>query len=67
MQTGYIKAAGFLAATLLLGGLAAAQNPDCPAPIGIPRPAACQETVLVFVTQAAFQGNFGGLSGADAL
>ena len=43
-----------------------AQDPDCPAAIGVARPAACQETVLVFVTQAAFQGNFGGLAGADA-
>ena len=66
MQTGWIKAAGFLAATLLLGGLATAQDADCPAAVGVARPAACQETVLVFVTRAAFQGNFGGLAGADA-
>ena len=47
-------------------GLAMAQDPDCPAAIGVARPAACQETVFVFVTRAAFQGNFGGLAGADA-
>ena len=47
-------------------GAAVAQEADCPVAIGIPRPAACQETVLVFVTQGAFQGNFGGLAGADA-
>ena len=66
MQTGWIKAAGFLAATLLLGGLAATQDADCPTAVGVARPTACQETVLVFVTRAAFQGNFGGLAGADA-
>ena len=66
MRSGWIKAAGFLATTLLLGGLAAAQDVDCPAAVGVARPTACQETVLVFVTRAAFQGNFGGLAGADA-
>ena len=67
MQGGWLKTAGFLAATLLFGGLAAAQNPGCPAAeIGVARPVACQETVLVFVTRAAFQGHFGGLAGADA-
>ena len=65
MKASWIKAAGFLT-TLLLGGLAAAQDPDCLSAIGVARPAACQETVLVFVTRAAFQGNFGGLAGADA-
>ena len=67
MQAGWIKAAGFLAATLLLGGAAVAQDADCAAAaVGVARPAACQETVLVFVTRAAFQGDFGGLAGADA-
>ena len=56
----------FLAAALLLGGFAAAQDADCPAAVGAARPPACQETVLVFVTRDAFQGNFGGLAGADA-
>ena len=66
MQGGWTKAAGFLAAALLLGGAAMAQAPDCPADaVGVARPAACQETVLVFVTRAAFQGNFDGLAGAE--
>ena len=67
MKPGWIKKAAFWAVTLLLGGVVAAQAPDCPAAeIGVARPAVCQETVLVFVTRAAFQGNFGGLAGADA-
>ena len=58
---------GILPALLLICGAVAAQDTDCTtAEIGIARPAACQETVLVFVTKAAFQGNFGGLAGADA-
>lgn len=56
-----------MAAMVLLGGVAAAQDPDCAAAaIGVARPQACQDTVVIFVTQAAFQGNFGGLAGADA-
>ena len=66
MKPEWTKKAVFWAATLLLGGLAAAQDADCPAAVGVARPTACQETVLVFVTRAAFQGNFGGLAGADA-
>ena len=57
----------FMAALPLLCGAAVAQDADCAAAaVGVARPAACQETVLVFVTRAAFQGNFGGLAGADA-
>ena len=67
MQADWIKTTGFLAAMFLLFGTALAQDPDCTVvEIDIPRPAVCQSTVLVFVTQAAFQGNFGGLAGADA-
>lgn len=52
---------------LHIGGTAAAQDAECnKAEIGVARPAVCQETVVVFVTKAAFQGNFGGLAGADA-
>ena len=51
---------------LLLCGMVAAQDTDCKkAWIGVARPAVCQETVVVFVTKTAFQGNFGGLAGAD--
>ena len=64
---GWTKAAGFLAAMVLLGGVAAAQDPDCAASaVGVARPEACQDTMVIFVTRAAFQGNFGGLAGADA-
>ena len=57
---------GMTAALMLVCGLLAAQDSGCRTPeTGIARPAACQETVLVFVTKAAFQGNLGGLTGAD--
>jgi hypothetical protein len=56
-----------LAVLLLVYGSVAAQDSDCQTPeAGIARPSACQETVLVFVTKAAYQGNFGGLADADA-
>ena len=58
---------GILPVLVLIGGAVAAQHTGCAtAEIGAARPAACQRTVLVFVTKAAFQGNFGGLAGADA-
>ena len=61
------KITGILPMLLLIYGVAAAQDTDCArAEIGTARPAACQKTVLVFVTEDAFQGNFGGLAGADA-
>ncbi|MDE0205503.1 MAG: hypothetical protein OXP66_05695, partial [Candidatus Tectomicrobia bacterium] len=56
-----------MAALLLNCGAVAAEEAVCAGPeIGVARPEACQETVFVFVTKAAFQGNFGGLAGADA-
>ena len=57
---------GMTAALMLVCGSLAAQDSGCTTPeTGIARPAACQDTVIVFVTKAAFQGNFGGLAGAD--
>ena len=61
------RTTGILAALLLMYGATAAQDTDCTPPeTGVLRPPSCQETVLVFVTKAAFQGNLGGLEGADA-
>ena len=63
----WARTAGILAVLLLVYGSVAAQDSDCQTPeAGIARPSACQETVLVFVTKAAYQGNFGGLADADA-
>ncbi len=66
MRYGLATSAGFLVTAFLFGAAAAAQDAGCPATVGVARPAACQETVVIFVTHAAFQGNFGGLEGADA-
>ena len=58
---------GMAATLLLVCGSLAAQDTGCATPeTGIARSAACQESVLVFVTKAVFQGNLGGLAGADA-
>lgn len=66
MRHRLVSATGILAALLAACGAVDAKDTDCPTPeIGLARPAACQESVLVFVTKAAFQGNFGGLEGAD--
>ena len=62
-----VRITGILAALLLNFGAVAAEEAVCAASeIGVARSEACQETVFVFVTKAAFQGNFGGLAGADA-
>ena len=67
MRRRLARITGILPVLLLICSAAAAQDDDCAtAEVGIARPAACQETVLVFVTKAAFQGNLGGLAGADA-
>ena len=67
MRNRLARPTAILSMLLLPCGAAAAQGTDCKAvEIGMARPAACQETVLVFVTKASFQGNFGGLAGADA-
>ena len=67
MRQRLVSITPILAMLLLICDAAAAEETVCASPeIGIARPEACQETVFVFVTKAAFQGNFGGLAGADA-